>query len=330
MNIFWGVSHMRLLSKIEPASCKEQLIEFKNKKQEIKGKILKVCGIYDADVYNPSVTVEIDGNSFLAGRVEKRSDEFSRVMFFKEKNDELHICKDLPAYALQDPFISIINDEIIFGGVRVVWEDTKALTWFTDFYRGKSLQELKYFTSGPEHMKDIRLVELNDRRIGIFSRPQGPAMIEKYGCIAKIGFSIADKLEDVTAEVISDSPMLEGQFLSNEWGGCNQIYRLKNGLLGVIGHKAFGEGSDENNKALHYYSMAFALNPFTREMTQTKIICSRDCFPEGPSKQEWLKDVTFTSGIIRNGDGTATLYSGLSDCQIGKAVIPDPFLEYEE
>lgn len=320
---------MKLFSKIEPVNCKEQLIEFKSKKQKIQGKILNIGGVFDADVYNPSVPVEIDGNLFLAGRVEKRSDEFSRVMFFKEKNEELFLCEDLPVYNLQDPFISIINNEVIFGGVRVVWKGTKAITWFTDFYRGKSLKQLKYFASGPEHMKDIRLVELNDGRIGVFTRPQGPEMIKKYGCIAKIGLSIVNKLEDLTPEVISGAPMLEGQFLPDEWGGCNQIYRLKNGLLGVIGHKAFGEGNDDSNRVLHYYSMAFALNPYTREMTQTKIICSRECFPEGPFKHERLKDVTFTSGIIRNGDGTAILYSGLSDCQIGKAIIPDPFLEYE-
>lgn len=320
---------MKLYSQIIPVSCREQLIEFKNKNQFIKGEIIRIAGLDGLDVYNPSVPIEINGELYIAGRVEKRESEFSRVMFFRENRGELQLCDDLPVFNLQDPFFSVIDNEIIFGGVRVVWEGAKAVSWFTDFYRGKSLKDLKYFTSGPEHMKDIRLVELNSGKIGIFSRPQGPKMLEKFECIAKIGFSIVDKLEDVTAEAISGSPLLDGQFLPDEWGGCNQIYRLKNGLLGVIGHKAFGEGSDDNNKILHYYSMAFAINSDTREMSQTKIICSRDCFPEGFSKYERLKDVTFTSGIIRNGDGTATLYSGLSDCHIGKAVIPDPFLEYE-
>jgi len=80
---------------------------------------------------------------------------------------------------------------------------------------------------------------------------------------------------------------------------------------------------------LHYYSMAFAVDPDTRAMTPTKIIGSRDCFPPGPSKAPRLQDVTFTAGIVRHSDGTATLYTGLSDCQVGRLEIPDPLLEYE-
>ena len=81
---------------------------------------------------------------------------------------------------------------------------------------------------------------------------------------------------------------------------------------------------------LHYYSMAFAIDPESRKMTQVKIICSRDCFPEGPYKNIRLKDVTFTSGIIRLGGGKAMLYSGLSDCQAGRILIDDHFDEYEK
>lgn len=177
-------------------------------------------------------------------------------------------------------------------------------------------------------MKDIRLVELPGGRVGIFSRPQGSKMMEKYGCIAKIGFAVVDFIEQVTAEAIRTAPLLEGHFLPDEWGGCNQPYLLKNGLIGVIGHKAWGEWIDGEHM-LHYYSMAFAIHPYTRAMTPLKIICSRDCFPEGPAKWPRVKDVTFTSGIVRNGDGTALLYSGLSDCRVGSIIIPDPFEEYE-
>jgi hypothetical protein len=42
-----------------------------------------------------------------------------------------------------------------------------------------------------------------------------------------------------------------------------------------------------------------------------------------------VQDVTFTAGIIRRDDGTAELYTGLNDCQIGKIVINDPLIEYE-
>lgn len=321
---------MKLFSVIEPVGCKEQYREFKSRNRHIRGEIVRVAGMEGMDVYNPSVPFEINGQLYMAGRVERRDSEVSRTFFFRENGGEFRPCNDTPVFELQDPFISIVNSEIIFGGVRVIWEGTKAVTWFTDFYRGDSLQRLKYFVSGPEHMKDIRLVGLENGEIGIFSRPQGQRLRRKYGCTAKIGFSRVSSLEAVTPEAIAGATMLDGQFLPEEWGGCNQIYRLKNGMLGVIGHKAYGEGNNENNKILHYYSMAFVMNPQTREISPTKIICGRDCFPEGDYKQERLRDVTFTSGIIRNEDGTATLFSGLSDCQIGKIVIRDPFLEYEE
>ncbi len=48
-----------------------------------------------------------------------------------------------------------------------------------------------------------------------------------------------------------------------------------------------------------------------------------------PSKAPRLQDVTFTAGIVRHGDGTATLYTGLSDCQVGRLEIEDPLQEYE-
>jgi len=75
--------------------------------------------------------------------------------------------------------------------------------------------------------------------------------------------------------------------------------------------------------------MAFTIDPHTSEMSEIKIISSRDCFPEGPARTESLKDVTFTAGVIRNDNNIATLYTGLSDCEVGRVVIPDPFLEYE-
>jgi hypothetical protein len=54
------------------------------------------------------------------------------------------------------------------------------------------------FAVGPQWMKDIRLVELADRRIGVFTRPKG----EYFGGQAEIGFTIIDNLDDLTPEVI--------------------------------------------------------------------------------------------------------------------------------
>ena len=69
----------------------------------------------------------------------------------------LYPIADAPSSKLQDPFATIIAGEIVFGGVRVIWNNGRIVSWVTDFYRGSSIYNLKYFTSGPDHMKDIRL-----------------------------------------------------------------------------------------------------------------------------------------------------------------------------
>jgi hypothetical protein len=250
-------------------------------------------------------------------------------MFFTKNNDTWTLIEDAPIFELQDPFVTYIDGEIVLGGVYVIWEGDKITSWRTDFYKGSSIYNLKYFASGPMHMKDIRLLELPNGKIAVFSRPQGKYMIEKYGCIAKIGITIVDSLNDVTPENIDDATLLEDHFIPDEWGGCNQLFNLSNGLIGAIGHISSKELID-GTEMLHYYSMAFAIDPVTHKMTPTKVICCRDCFPKGESKKPRLSDVTFTSGIIRNTNGTATLYTGLNDCEVGKITIDDPLNEYEE
>jgi len=35
------------------------------------------------------------------------------------------------------------------------------------------------------------------------------------------------------------------------------------------------------------------------------------------------------AGIIRNQDGTATMYTGMSDCEAGCPKITDPFISFD-
>ena len=177
-------------------------------------------------------------------------------------------------------------------------------------------------------MKDVRLAELPDGKIAVCSRPQGASM-EKYGCIAKIGFTVVNGLGELTADVIENAPFLEKMFKDDEWGGVNQLTVLKNGKLGAIGHKAC-RTYEADGQRLHYYGIAFAIDPVTCEITQNKMIVSRDRFPETEKKRFDLGDITFTSGVLRGEDGTARVFTGLNDAYVGSAVIPDPFAEYEK
>ena len=318
-----------LKEKIDAVSAKDQYHDFKNTRfPQAPGVLLTFDSAGQGDVYNTSVPFDIDGRRVIAGRVEARSTEQSHTAFFEQNEDRWVRINDAPILPLQDPFITWVGDELVLGGVNVDWDGDRLIEYRTKFYRGTSLDSLAHFADGPKNMKDIRLVELADRRIGLFSRPQGQPMLDKYGCIARIGFSVLDSLDRLTPEAVDSAPLLEGQFLPDEWGGCNQLIMLKNGLIGFIGHKSWGEDVDDVY-IIHYYAMAFAIDPDSRKITQVKIIGSRECFPDGPQKNPRAKDVTFTSGIERLANGKALLYAGLSDCQEGCVEIDDPLIEYE-
>ncbi len=325
---------MRLQKQIQAVSARIQLEEFLQKAgNKPLGELLSFEGVEGYDVYNPSIPFELEGRTVMAARVELRSNEVSKTMFFEKSGPGWRLIGDAPVLDLQDPFVSFIDGELWLGGVHVLWEDDgkTLIEYSTHFYRGTTLNSLRFALAGPSMMKDVRLLQLPDGRIAVFSRPQGVENMRKnYGCdcVAKIGFTLVDSADRITAELIASAPLLEGQFVSDEWGGVNQLYNLKNGLIGVIGHKSWGRQKGDVF-VIHYHSMAFAIDPETRELTQTKIIGSRSRFPKGPQKNARTADVTFTSGIVRLGGGKARLYAGLNDCQAGMLEIEDPLDEYE-
>ena len=282
------------------------------------GEEISFTGVGERDVYNITAPFQFGGETLIAGRVERRDTELSEAVFFIER-EGVWTPHPGPTYAkLQDPCVTRVGDELIFGGVEYpVNLSSGEQGWRMNFYRGESLEDLELFLIGPERMKDIRLVALPDGRIGVFSRPQG-----EIGGRGTIGFTLVDSLKDLTAQVIEDAPLLRGQFLPDEWGGANELHLLCNGMIGVLGHIA---RMDEVGK--HYYPMVFALDPETRARTDLKIIAARKYFPQGAAKRPDLIDVIFSGGLRRHGDGTAVLYAGISDAWAARITMPDPFLE---
>jgi hypothetical protein len=319
-----------LHDRIEPQSARDQLEALRRRGMPRGGEIVHVEDIADPIVTNPSIPFASGGGTVLAVRVDpNRELPASRIVFCRKEADSAwRPIPDAPELPLEDPFVAFVGGRIVLGGVRVIFEGGRVASWVTDFHRGSDIRRLVRFATGPSHMKDIRLVELAGGRIGVFSRPQGQKVIDRYGCIAKIGFTVVDSLDALTAEAIETAPFLEGTFLPDEWGGANQAYLLPNGLVGVIGHKAWGEHVDGVH-VIHYYSMAFAVDPRTRRFTQTKVIAARESFADGPSATPRTRDVTFTAGIVRLPGGRAELWTGLSDRRIGRIVIDDPLSEYE-
>lgn len=288
-------------------------------------KPLRFTGVDGYDVYNISTPFCSDGKTYIAGRVEKRETEFSCVRIFEQTgaNEYAAVFPELTFHNLQDPFVTTVQGEIVLGGVQIVshpLDASRIISWQTLFFRGKSVSQLHLCAVGPSCMKDIRICELADGRVAVFSRPQG-----KIGGKGKIGFTTINSLDELCADTILEAKVDPSFFLEDEWGGCNEVHRLKNGLLGIMGHIAF-----RTEEGLHYQAMCFVLDPATGKHTAPRIVATRKDISASPAcKRPDLIDVLFTAGIVRHGNGTATLYTGVSDCEAWCAETPDPFAEYE-
>lgn len=311
-------------SVLQAKSCAELFEEFKKERPDVRGEKLVFTGVGGRDVYNITAPFQDDGEWVIAGRVERRDSERSQVMFFVERHGQWQPRPNAPVFALQDPFVTFIRGELVFGGVEVYFDSSDehyVTSWRTVFYRGPRVNELEPFAKGPLTMKDIRLAGIGDGRIGVFTRP-----MPVDDARAMIGYTEIGKLEELTEQVLETAPVLPDQFLKVEWGGANETHRLANGWIGVLGHIA----CMEEGNIRHYYPMTFALHPDTRKYTPIKLIASRDMFPDGPAKRADLEDVLFSGGLHRHEDGTATLYTGVNDAEAHRIVIEDPFLEYEQ
>ncbi|PGM57039.1 DUF1861 family protein [Bacillus sp. AFS053548] len=304
-------------------TCEELILEFTTKKQPTNPENIVFTGVGNNDVYNISAPFEVEGELVIAGRVESRDSEHSVVYFFVEKNGEWVRREDSPILELQDPFFTRIAGELVIGGVQIFPHPEKEgqLGWRTVFYKGDSITKLERFAKGPDGMKDLRLIELKDETIGVLTRPQG----EKGGR-GKIGWTKIQSLSDLTLDVINNAPLLENQFIDEQWGGANEAHLLSNGKIGVLGHIASFD--EEGNR--HYYPMIFGLDPETGSFSKMELIATRSHFLPGPSKRPDLIEVVFSGGLVRNTNGTAELYAGISDADAQKITMVDPFLQFEQ
>ncbi|MFJ5762290.1 DUF1861 family protein [Neobacillus sp. NPDC093182] len=313
---------MAVLNKGNVKTCEQLLEEFNSNAQPANAERIVFTGIGEKDVYNICAPFEDEGELVIAGRVESRDSEHSHVYFFVERNGKWVPRENAPVLELQDPFFTRIAGELIVGGVQIFPHPINAgqLGWRTVFYKGQSIAGLQEFAKGPDGMKDLRLVELKDGSIGVLTRPQG----EKGGR-GKIGWTRISSLAELTLDVINEAPLLEDQFIDEQWGGANEPHLLANGLVGVLGHMASFD--EEGNR--HYYPMVFALDPETGGISDMKLIATRSNFLPGPSKRPDLEDVVFSGGLVRRPDGSADIYAGISDAEAQKITIVDPFLQYE-
>lgn len=279
------------------------------------------------DVYNCSIPFTWGGKRYIYGRVEKRSDwARSWVRLFEESaKDEFTLLPNSMIYQLEDPFVQNIGGEIVLGGTHVVYSKNNVHAFHGYFYRGNDLEDLRYFTTGPSNMKDIRLLE-TPQGICVFSRPRNEEIEKKYGSASVVGYAFIQSLDELDEKIIVNASVIPGLFGSGEWGGCNQCYFLDSGYIGIIGHKCFL--SDDTPQLSVYFSVSFVFDSEKNRILDEKIIATRSSYPKGPAKKPGLTDCTFTSGIVMRNDGKADLYGGLGDVSQGRVVIDYPFEGY--
>ena len=306
-------------------TCAALLAEFREIPPKTKGAHKLSFAQTDVrDVYNITAPFQFGDITLLAARVEKRDSEHAETHLFTPAGRHWVPVEKAPLFeGLQDPCVTIIDGELILGGVLYpVPTTTTPHGWKMKFFRGSSLDSMSHFLTGPENMKDIRLKQLADRRIAVLTRPQGGQA--GLGCI---GFRIADSLDVITPEWIAEAPVYISLCCASEWVGGNEMHQLSNGKIGVLGHIACIEPSNCRN----YYPMVFAINPESGDATPPRIIAERKQFPVGGAKRSGLQNVVFSGGIIRNSDGSASLYAGLGDIEAGlMQLFPDPFALYEQ
>jgi hypothetical protein len=321
-----------LANEISPKTIDELLQEDARRLRLQQGELLtfQTADELDIDVYNITAPFEYEGKQLIAGRTEVRTDEahsVTRFFWHDFKHDTWIHDESLPTLDLQDPFVEKIHKQWIVGGVRVYATPDKppeVTGWDTQIYSGHDLRHLRPLVVGPYKMKDIRLVELPNGEVAIFTRPQG----EKGG-VGKVGFTMVSRLGDITTQVLEEAPIIPELFADerNEWGGVNEAYTLGNGLIGVAGHIARHVQS-RGNEGLRcqYYPMTFIFNPVTHAVINEQIIARRDCFPDTAAKKPDLKEVAFTGGIRTLGE-LATWYGGISDTSAAVLPrIPNPFI----
>jgi hypothetical protein len=87
-----------LLNKRKGKPCKEQYEGFAKNKKVNNAVLLPFLGVENYDIYNPSVPFEMDGITWMAGRIEPRGGHDSYVGFLtKGKMDIIAamICRNL-------------------------------------------------------------------------------------------------------------------------------------------------------------------------------------------------------------------------------------------
>ena len=104
-------------------SIQEQKVLFEQQRAEkvYESRQLVFHGVEGFDVYNCSIPFQWEGKTYMYSRVEHR-EEWARswVRLFEQTGpDEYSLVPQHMIYQLEDPFISIVQGELVLGGTHV-------------------------------------------------------------------------------------------------------------------------------------------------------------------------------------------------------------------
>lgn len=308
------------------------------------GEFLKFEGNGNQTVYNPSIPFPDDGRTILLARLESLDIETdSRVAVFEryDDTDSWTVDERSPIFTLQDPFYCGRFDNPkgnepyqVFGGVSITVESDGSISnWRTAFYRYTgSIRDMKTgnaepkpFAIGPNKMKDIRIIQLPEGEVGVFTRPQG-----EFGGPGRIGYTTTDNLDNLEGTLAEydqardETTLIPNLFQEAEWGGANHLELLPDGTIGVLSHRAYYVDT-EGVPVKDYEATYFTFDPTTRKtVSPIKTIATAEAFPPIKPKFGFLRNVLFPAGLERDPNGTCILYAGIGDVATGKLLVVNP------
>jgi hypothetical protein len=307
--------------------------------------------ISDMDGYNmtqPIYDIHYDEKSgkpyyTVAVRVEKRDDETdSTVDYFRADSLDSKIWDQIEDPNLlrpkgQDPAIAWIGDELVLSVVEVESIPNAdptlqgGLRWKTVFYKGQNISNLERFAEGPQGMKDIRLVQLPDGKITVFTRPQDIGNEERggHGQIGVVTIDSIDQLKD--PDILQNAPIINTRFQpGEEWGGVNQAIALNDGRIGLLFHIGRFDPEDPNlnPEAKEYVSLTGFYNPTTKMIEYPEVVAEAHEFEGVQPKSPRLRKVAFGSAMgLPDKNGIVRHYFGAGDSESWHKDLKDRFAD---
>lgn len=277
------IEEMSAVTDTKPTTMDDLLSTYR--KPEGEYSILEFDVPAGIHVYNTSRQFMLDGEAYILGRTEKRDDQFSsKVIPFRfvatsnkwvADSSVSNLSKLTAGKIVQDPQISHVGGEWVVNCIEVQLNDkddpSAGCVYWTNIFSGERLDDLKLLTKSPETMKCVRLVELENGQVGVFTRPQSPGDPSRGGR-GKIGFCVVDRLSDIDATVLHEAPLMYDLFGDEEWGGVNDVRLMPDGRLLALGHIARFLTDSPIEGDREYHSIVFEFDPYKRAIGNVRMV----------------------------------------------------------